>query len=103
MKIMVHRISIVGVCMVLFVGAPLRAEDPEMIPIGIVDSLLTDLSPARSKLLDSEFPSLVQEFTGLKSQIARGGDPFAAGKKLAGSEWRLGVFQGIEFAWAQSK
>src|SRR5437762_4959654 len=77
--------------------------DPDIIQVGIVDSLVKDLSPGKRKLLDSEFPNLMEEFTELKSAVLQGGDPFTAVKKLADGKWHLGVFQGVEFAWAQAK
>jgi ABC-type phosphate/phosphonate transport system substrate-binding protein len=80
-----------------------KAADPDVISIGIVDSLLKDLSPAKRKLVDTDLPKLVNDFTGLKSRVFQGGDPFAASKKLAAGDWHLGLFQGIEFAWAQAK
>ena len=76
------------------------AQDPDIIPIGLVDSMIGDLSPGKRKMLDSEFPRLVQDFTGLKSIVFQGGEVAIAAKKLAEGQWRLGVFQGIEFAWA---
>jgi ABC-type phosphate/phosphonate transport system substrate-binding protein len=100
---MQHRILILVVGISLLAHGPAAAEDPDVIHIGLVDSLVKDLSPARKKILDSDFPDLVKEFTGFKSQVKQGGDPLAAAKKLEEGAWHLGVFQGIEFAWAQSK
>ncbi|MCI0684081.1 MAG: PhnD/SsuA/transferrin family substrate-binding protein [Gemmataceae bacterium] len=84
-------------------GHPAPADDPQVIKIGIVDSLIRDLSPGKQKLLETEFPDLVKEFTGFNSMVSQGGDPFTGGMKLAAGDWHLGVFQGVEFAWAQSK
>ncbi len=80
-----------------------QEADPAVIHIGIVDSLLKNLAPGRKDLIDSELPDLVQEFTGFKSQVIQGGNPFAAGQKLTAGQWHLGFFQGVEFAWAQAK
>lgn len=84
-------------------AAPVAAQDPDIIKIGIVESLIKDLTPGKQKLLQTEFPDLVKEFTSINSILIQGADPFSAGKKLAAGEWHLGVFQGVEFAWAQSK
>ena len=99
------KYSIVAVLGSLLAGgaAPAVAEDPEVIKIGIVESLIKDLTPGKQKLLQTEFPDLVKDFTGINSTLIQGGDPFSAGKKVAAGEWHLGVFQGVEFAWAQSK
>lgn len=98
-----QRITALGVCMILAGTAPVAAQDPEVITIGFVDSLLRNLSPARKKLLDTEFPDLVKDVTGFKSQVAKGVSPFEGVKSLAAGKWHLGVFQGVEFAWAQSR
>jgi len=100
---MTQRILTSGVWLIVVATAPLAAKDPEVLQIGVVDSLVKDLSPGKRKLLDSEFPSLMLEFTELKCAVLQGGDPVAAGKKLAEGKWHLGVFQGVEFAWAQAK
>jgi len=102
-NLMWHRIMAVGICMVFVGTSPMRAQDPEVLTIGFVDSMVQNLSPARKKLLDSEFPDLVKEVTGFKSQVAKGGSPFDGAKSLAAGKWHMGVFQGVEFAWAQSK
>src|SRR5688572_29572779 len=98
------KYSIVALLGSLLVGAaPALAQDPEVIKIGIVESLIKDLTPGKQKLLQTEFPDLVKDFTGFNSTVFQGGDPLSAGKKVAAEEWHLGVFQGVEFAWAQSK
>lgn len=99
---MPHNILRAG-CLLIFASTPLAASDPDVIRIGVVDSLVKDLTPGKRKLLDSEFPSLMLEFTGLKSEVVQGGEPWMAGKHFADGKWHLGVFQGVDFAWAQSK
>src|SRR5262245_25944476 len=83
------------------VAAPMTAQDPQVIPIGLVESLVKDLSPGKRKIVETDFPDMVKEFTGLSSKVELGADPFTGAKKLASGDWRLGVFQGVEFAWAQ--
>jgi ABC-type phosphate/phosphonate transport system substrate-binding protein len=100
---MMPRTFLTAGCLLLIAAAPLAAKDPDIIQIGIVDSLVKDLTPGKRKLLDSEFPSLMLEFTGLKSEVLQGGDPLTAGKNFADGKWHLGIFQGVDFAWAQSK
>ncbi len=99
---MSHRSFAAG-CILVLAGLPLAAKDPDVIHIGLVDSLVKNLAPDRQKLVDSEFESLVRDFTGFKSRVFQGGDPFAAGKKLEAGDWHLAVFQGVEFAWAQAQ
>jgi hypothetical protein len=78
-------------------------DDPEILHIGLVDALVKDLSPGRKSLLAKDFPDLVLEFTGLKSQTIQGDGPFDAARKLAEGKWHLTVLPGVEFAWAQAK
>src|SRR5262245_29253686 len=90
-------------CLLILFAAPLPANDPELIKIGMFDSLVKDLTPGKRKILDSEFPAMMLEFTGLKSELVQGGDPLMAGKYFEDVKWHLGVFQGSDFAWARSK
>lgn len=90
-------------CLMLAGGIPAAAQDPDVVQVGIADSIVKELSPGRQKLLVSEFSTLAQEFTGRKSQVGLGGDPFVAAKKLASAEWHLVVLQGVEFARMQAK
>jgi TRAP-type uncharacterized transport system substrate-binding protein len=96
------RIHTFVACTLLFPATGLLAQELEIYNLGLVDSIVKDLSPGKKKLLESEFPDLVKEFTGLNSKVVQGGAPITAAKKLAASEWHLGVFQGVEFAWAQA-
>jgi hypothetical protein len=100
---MKHRNIFCAGCFFILSAAPLPANDPDVIKIGIVDSLVKDLTPGKRKILDSEFPALMLEFTGLKSELLQGGDPLTAGKYFEDVKWHLGVFQGVDFAWARSK
>lgn len=88
---------------ILALVLPVSAGDPAVLNIGLVDSLVKDLSPGRKKFVESEFANMVKEFTGYKSTIHQGGDPVAAAKKLADGQWHFAVLQGVELAWAQSK
>ena len=100
---MIHRIAPLMGWLALVLAGPLAAQDPEIIHVGIMDSFVKDLSPDRQRLLDSDFPEAVKEFTGFQSKVLKEGDPFVAAKKMAAGQWHFGVFQGVEFAWAQAK
>jgi ABC-type phosphate/phosphonate transport system substrate-binding protein len=77
--------------------------DPDVLEIGIVDSLVKDLSAGKREVLKKDFPDLVQEFAGLKSRVILGGSPFAAAQKLSAGQWHLAVLPGIEYAWAKGQ
>jgi ABC-type phosphate/phosphonate transport system substrate-binding protein len=49
------------------------------------------------------FKSLLEAQTGLTGQVVVGGDANALAGKLEADEVQLGVFSGIEFAWARQK
>lgn len=82
---------------------PAAGQEPDVIHVGIVESLIKDLSPGKRKIIDSEFPDLVKDFTGFKSDVEQGGDAFAAAKKLADGKLHLAVLQGVEFSWVQAQ
>lgn len=100
---MIHCIFPAAVCCLLAGAGSLSAQDRDIIPIGMVDSLVKDLSVGKQKIIDADFPGMVKEFTGLNVKVLQGGDPPAAVQKLGDGQWRLGVLQGVEFAWAQAK
>ena len=100
---MKQRILTITTCSLLIGVGFLTAQDPDIIHLGMLDSLVKDLTPGKQKIVESEFPDMVKEFTGFQSKLFQGGDPFTGAKKLADGQWHLGVFQGVEFAWAQSK
>jgi len=87
----------------VFLASPLSAQDPKVLNLGIVDSLVKDLSPGKQKFVDKEFGEMIHEYTGIKIKILQGGSPFVARKNFETGAWHLGVFQGFEFAWAQAK
>jgi len=98
-----RTMTVVGYGLVLATAAATIAQDPQVIPIGLADSLVSDLSPGKRKIVETDFPDMVKEFTGFASKVELGGDPWTGAKKLAGGDWRLGVFQGVEFAWLQAQ
>jgi ABC-type phosphate/phosphonate transport system substrate-binding protein len=102
-RAMFQRILTLTGCLLVGAVSPLAAKDPAVIHIGLLDSLVKELSAGRQQLLEAEFEGLVRDFTGFKSEVARGGAPFEAAKKLESDEWHLAVFQGVEFAWAQAQ
>jgi ABC-type phosphate/phosphonate transport system substrate-binding protein len=88
---------------VLLAATFLGAQDPEVVHVGIAGSFVKGLSPGKQQLLEPEFESLVQDFTGLKSKVFKGGDHLEMVKKLETGEWHITICAGIEFAWAQAK
>lgn len=80
-----------------------KPPDPEMLRIGIVESVAEDKSPRYREIFAPELNKLVKEFTGFRSVALQGLDAFTAAKQLEDEKWHLGVFTAVEFAWVQKK
>ena len=78
-------------------------QQPTKVPIGIVPSLMADLSEGQQTFLGEEFPILVKDFTGLPGQLDKAGSAKELGEKMLAGTAQFGVFQGIEFAESQAK
>jgi ABC-type phosphate/phosphonate transport system substrate-binding protein len=100
---LITALWMLGLGLFMPVAFPGQADEPAVLHIGLVDSLVKDLAPGRRDLIDHDFPALVRDFTGLKSKVFQGGSPFTADKKLAQGQWHLAVLQGVEFAWVQAQ
>jgi len=79
----------------VFLASPLSAQDPKVLNLGIVDSLVKDLSPGKQKFVDKEFGEMIHEYTGIKIKILQGGSPFVARKKLRNRRLASGRFSRI--------
>ncbi len=49
------------------------------------------------------FKSLLETQTGMTGQLVSGGDAQHLGQHLKEGDIHLGVFHGVEFAWAKAK
>ncbi|HEV3259048.1 MAG TPA: PhnD/SsuA/transferrin family substrate-binding protein [Gemmataceae bacterium] len=87
--------------------APSAAKDkvslPPVIHIGINHSLFRDIPRALALVLMEPFGGLMKSMTELDSELSDGGDGLQLGQQLADDKVQLGLFQGIEFAWARQK
>lgn len=99
---MASRIMTAGIVL-LFCSSRIWADDPDVLSIGFVESLLRESPPGQSKLFGNEFRKMVLDFTGLKSVTLLGLSPTSAAQQLNNGKWHLGVFHGVEFAWIQAK
>jgi ABC-type phosphate/phosphonate transport system substrate-binding protein len=81
-----------------------KTEDrAEFIRIGLVNSLFRDVKPALVQMTLHPFSSLVRSQTGLDGRPVVVPDALALGQQLHEDKVQLGVFHGVEFAWAQHK
>lgn len=81
----------------------LVAQSGGKVVIGIVPSLIAELSDAQQKFVREEFPLLVKEFTGLDGELERAPSPKELADRLVAGKAQFGVFQGVEFADVEDK
>lgn len=73
------------------------------IRIALVPSLLRDSATPVAKPMVAAFGAMVQAQTGLDAEVLRGDEPPVLGRKIRDNEIQLGIFQGVEYAWAKEK
>jgi ABC-type phosphate/phosphonate transport system substrate-binding protein len=73
------------------------------VQIGVVNSLFRDMPESMIKVVMTPLKSLMETQTGLSPQLLPGGDAEQLGKQLMDRKVQLGVFHGVEFAWARQK
>ncbi len=86
--------------------ASLPAEEetsrrPEAVRIGMVDSLFREVPKPMLSIVMQPFAMLMQQQTGLTGQIIADGEYTNLSQDLATDKVQLGVFHGVEFAWAR--
>ena len=82
-----------------------RADDGAQQPvrIGLIASLFRDMSEPLMQVIMRPFKSLMEAQTGIPGQLVSGGDAETLGQRLKEGKLHLGVFHGVEFAWARTK
>jgi len=76
---------------------------PATLRVGIIKSMFRDTPPGLVQFVMNPFKKLLENETGMAGEIVTGGDADQLGAQLADDKVQLGVFQGIEFAWARLK
>jgi ABC-type phosphate/phosphonate transport system substrate-binding protein len=77
------------------------AADP--VKIGLVKSLFRDIPAPLVQMLSYPFSALMRAQTGLNGELVTVKDWDELGRQLHDAKVQLGVFHGIEFAWARQK
>jgi ABC-type phosphate/phosphonate transport system substrate-binding protein len=85
----------------LSIAAPPSKADPKILRIGIVASVSEGKSPRLGEVFAPELSDIVKEYTGLRSVVLNGLDPFTSARQLENGKWQLGVFPGVQFTWVQ--
>ena len=75
----------------------------DSVRIGMVDSLFREVPKPMLPIVMQPFATLMQQQTGLTGQIIADGEYTNLSQDLATDKVHLGVFHGVEFAWARLK
>ncbi len=86
---------------------PAAAEETparlKAVKIGLIGSLFRDTPEPLFQVMMRPLKALMEAQTGISGQLVSGGDARALGRQLAEDKVQLGVFHGVEFAWARLK
>jgi ABC-type phosphate/phosphonate transport system substrate-binding protein len=74
-----------------------------VVHIGLVRSLFREAPPSMIGLLSRPLKALMESQTGLTGELVLAGDYSDLSARLKDGRAQLGVFHGIEFAWARQK
>jgi ABC-type phosphate/phosphonate transport system substrate-binding protein len=111
MHMLGRRRLILGLAVLLSVAGALApsagpAQDKAAagtVKIGMVSTLFRDVPPALVQVMMPPFQTLMRAQTGLEGDVITVGDAQELGRRLNEGQVQLGVFHGLEFAWAQQK
>jgi ABC-type phosphate/phosphonate transport system substrate-binding protein len=78
-------------------------DSPRTVKIGMVRTLLRDVSPTMIQIMTPHFQTLMRAQTGLDGELVTVENAHELGRHLHEGKVELGVFHGFEFAWAQQK
>jgi ABC-type phosphate/phosphonate transport system substrate-binding protein len=88
-----------------FRSEPIGAQpaSPAPVKIGVVGSLFHKMPEVVVQIALRPLKNYLEAQTGLTGEVIIGGDAFSVSQKLRDNHLQLGVFHGIEFAWAKQK
>ncbi len=106
-----HGMALAGIALALVLsgpgattaGARVKAGADNTLRIGLVGSLFRDAPESMVRAVMQPFATVMEAQTGRTGELVNGGDALHLGGMLANGKADLGVFHGIEFAWAQQK
>src|SRR5262249_12127861 len=71
--------------------------------IGMIDTLFTDVPQSMVLALEQPFRAVMEAETGVSGELAPGGDLANLSQQIVDDKMELGIFHGIEFAWARER
>jgi ABC-type phosphate/phosphonate transport system substrate-binding protein len=71
--------------------------------IGLVKTLFRSIPSSMMNVISRPLKVLMESQTGMGGELEIAGDAFALGDKLREKQVELGVFHGVEFAWARAR
>jgi ABC-type phosphate/phosphonate transport system substrate-binding protein len=92
-------ITLAGLLVLL--GTPTLAPAGETVKVGLTDTLVPGLSGTALQVAAAPFRVLLESGTGFKGRIVGSSDARTLARQLEEDKLQLGIFQGIEFAWAR--
>jgi ABC-type phosphate/phosphonate transport system substrate-binding protein len=85
-------------------SAPAETQLPNgTVRIGLVGTLFRDTPEPMVQLIIRPFKSLLESQTGVTGNVVACGDANSLGQELKADRVQLGVFHGVELAWARMK
>jgi ABC-type phosphate/phosphonate transport system substrate-binding protein len=93
---------IFGFCPALHAGEPAAHRTPP-VRIGMIDSLFLDVPQSAVLAFMQPFGAIMEAQTGVAGELMPGGDVAHLAQQIVDDKMQLGVFHGIEFAWARQK
>jgi ABC-type phosphate/phosphonate transport system substrate-binding protein len=74
-----------------------------VVRVGLINTLFRGVPESMIDVVARPFQKLLESQTGVNGQLVIGGDSDSLRRKLLEDEVQIGVFHGIEFAWARLK
>jgi ABC-type phosphate/phosphonate transport system substrate-binding protein len=98
----------VGVAVVVVVGlvvpsAAVAAEPADGLQIGMVQGMFRDVQPAMVQALSRPLRDLIRKQTGLTGAVEIVPDAGILADRMKAGRYHLGVYHGVEFAWAREQ
>ena len=96
--------ALVAIILVLAaVAIPAPAENIPPLRIGLSGSLSREVPEAVTMLAVKPLRAVINQQTGLRSDFSIVSEADKMAEQIASQQLKLGVFQGVEFAWAKQK